>query len=62
MLDVRCMCGILLIERLVKLPCVHLIYVMTENINHANNSKIQKLFTVFLNLTALLTFSSAECF
>lgn len=38
---------ILLIEKLVRLPCVHLIYVMTENIINANNSKILKLSMCF---------------
>lgn len=34
---------ILLIDKLVKLLCVHLVYVMTENITYTDNSKIQKL-------------------
>jgi len=35
---------ILFIDKLVSLSCVHLVYVMTENIIHRNNSKIQKLY------------------
>lgn len=34
---------ILLIDKLLRLPCVHLIYVMTESVIYANNSKIHKL-------------------
>lgn len=38
---------ILLIKKLVRLPCVYLIYVMTENIIYANNSEVQKLSLFF---------------